>query len=55
LHDTGAIASIRAAEIYGLNVLAERIQVKPLAIVTNHFYFQRIVNLIVFLLPLKNT
>ncbi|PNY15452.1 arogenate dehydratase/prephenate dehydratase chloroplastic-like [Trifolium pratense] len=26
LHDTGAIASIRAAEIYGLNVLAERIQ-----------------------------
>ncbi|KAJ1418174.1 Prephenate dehydratase [Sesbania bispinosa] len=26
LYDTGAIASIRAAEIYGLNVLAERIQ-----------------------------
>ncbi|WVZ00823.1 hypothetical protein V8G54_026892 [Vigna mungo] len=26
LHDAGAIASIRAAEIYGLNVLAERIQ-----------------------------
>ncbi|KAL5132123.1 Arogenate dehydratase/prephenate dehydratase 1, chloroplastic [Glycine soja] len=28
LYDAGAIASIRAAEIYGLNVLAERIQIE---------------------------
>jgi len=28
LRDTGAVASARAAEIYGLDVLAEKIQVR---------------------------
>lgn len=36
--DTGAIASARAAEIYGLNILAENVQVKLLIIYSIKFF-----------------
>lgn len=47
MYNAGVIASPRAAEIYGLNVLAENIQVKSL---TSHRHLQY-VQLTCFFLP----